>query len=47
MHLHTQVVTTFINLPMKKKRLEVTKSRETKERTPLAVEFFEDAPMLI
>ena len=35
-----------INLPMKKKRLEVTKSRETKERTPLAVEFFEDAPIL-
>ena len=30
---------------MKKKRLEVTKSRETKERTPLA--FLEDAPILV
>ena len=34
-----------VSLPMKKKRLEVTKSRETKERAPLVVAFLEDAPI--
>ena len=31
---------------MKKKRLEVTKSRDTKDRTPLAVACLADAPIL-
>ena len=34
-------------LPMKKKRLEVTKSRDTKDRTPLAVACLADAPILL
>ena len=42
---HRGYILQHVSLPMKKKRLEVTKSRETKERAPLVVAFLEDAPI--